>query len=152
MVSVAGASAGITRAEDKYGILSGAAVEFVVVGTLRHATLGGCDTLALSVNGSSWADLSDGRPELGLDVATDGGDFRAGGTFVQRRSEDEAGKDGEWEDDSGETHCVKMNEVSEGAVGAGVLVGVTAGLGWAAASFYASQEENLPSPGSMIIK
>ena len=125
VVPVAGSSAGITRAKDKYGILSGTAVEFVIVGTLRHANLTGCDTLTLSVNGSSWANFGDGRRELGLDVTIDGSDLRAGGTFAQRRSEDEAGKDGEWENDSGETHFVEMR-LSEGA---GVLVEVTAGLG-----------------------
>jgi hypothetical protein len=109
VVSVAGPGAGITRAEDKDRIRSGTAVEFVVVGTLRHANLAACDTLTVSVNGSSWANFGDGRPELGFDVTIDGGDTR--GTFVQRRSEDEAGKDGEWEDDSGETHIVEMNEV-----------------------------------------
>jgi len=111
IISVAGPSAGITRAEDKDSILSGTSVEFVVVGTLRHATLGACDTLTLSVNGGSWADFGDGRPERGLDVTIDGGDIRAGGTFARRRSEDEAGKDGEWEDDSGETHFVETNEL-----------------------------------------
>jgi len=111
VVSVAGASAGITRAENKDRILSGTAIEFVVVGTLRHANLAACDALTLSVNGSSWADFGDGRLELGLDVTIDGGDIRASGTFAQRRSEDEAGKNGEWEDDSGETHFVEMDEV-----------------------------------------
>jgi len=111
MISVAGPSAGITRAEHKDGILSGAAVEFVVVGTLRHANLAACDTLTLSVNGNSWADFANGRPELGLDVTIDGADIRAGGTFAQRRREDEAGKKGEWEDDGRETHFIEMNEV-----------------------------------------
>jgi hypothetical protein len=112
MISVAGPSAIITRAEDEYGILSGTAVEFVVVGTLRRARLGGCYTLAVGVNGSSWADFGRGRLKRGLYVKVDAGDIRTSTiiTFDDRWSEDEARKDGEWEQDE-ETHVVGRENV-----------------------------------------
>jgi len=95
-----------TRADGQYTIRSLAAVKLVVVGALGLAGIFDCCTLsALDVNtlGGRLRFEADG-PILGPGGRGDFGESRA--AFLEGRRQDEAGEDGEWEDEGGETHGV----------------------------------------------
>ena len=75
-----------------------------------YVGIGDSRAASFDMHRNGWANLAGDRLEFGNDGRFDGGESRT--TLLDGRREDEAGEDGEWEEDVGKMHDLWRRSLS----------------------------------------